>query len=487
MSKAVNDRHGDDKTIIDDVLAEFGKIASVPRPSHHEEKISSHLQKWADAHGFKAVRDNAKNVIIDVPATAGMEHKKTVALQAHMDMVFACADPATDPLTTAINVINDGEYISTGGKTSLGADNGIGLAIALCLAKGKVPHGPLRLIVTADEEDGATGAKNLHPDTVKDVSYMINIDVEDEGTVIVSSASSTLCSFTADAEVRKPAGNAAFKITLDGLTGGHSGVDIDKKRLNAIIAMGNVLQKLKDKGIAFELASWSGGSAVNAIPAQSSATVVTDDPDALFNAIKVCETDLRQDQEKLEPHLSLRAAIVPLPETTLVPSFSDKVIFLAINLKNGVYTMSEDIASLVESSSSLGLLRLDASGFSAVSYVRSSSVSAEEDLLSDHKKRAALAKINCRCERSCAPWPYKKDNRLLAVAKTAYKELFDKDVGVKVIHAGLECGIFAGHNPDTDIIAVGPTIISPHSVNEKCRLDTIPKVWRLLARTLAEV
>ena len=484
---SINDWYGDDKVIINDVLAEFAKIASVPRPSHHEEKISAYLQNWAGDNDFKVVSDNAMNVIIDVPPTAGMEQKKRVALQAHMDMVFASADPQADPLTTMISVINDGEYLSTDGKTSLGADNGIGLAIALCLAKGSLPHGPLRLIITADEEDGANGAKSLHPDTVKDVSYMINIDVEDEGTVIVSSASSVICSFTADAAMHKTTGKTAIKITLDGLTGGHSGVDIDKKRLNAIVAMGSILQKLKNKRVIFELASWSGGNIVNAIPAQSSVTAVTDEPDAFFKAVAACEAELRQNWEKYEPKLSLNAFAVSLPETTLLPSFSDKVISLVTNLKNGVYTMSEHIASLVESSANLGTLRLNASEFSAVSFVRSSSVSAEENLLSDHRKTAALAEISCKCEKSCAPWPYKKDNRLLAIAKTAYKELFNKDVGVKAIHAGLECGTFSGYNPDMDIISIGPTIISPHSVNEKCRLDTIPRVWKLLAKILALV
>ena len=363
-----------DQAIVDELVENFKQLAAVPRPSHHEEKISNFLKDWAEGLGFAVIQDEALNIVFDIPATSGYENLPLVILQGHMDMVCVAEEGKTfDPLTDPITVVNDGKTLTADG-TSLGADDGSGVAVIMAIAKGAMDHGPLRVLITTDEEDGMEGAFALDSTHLQDAKYLINIDNEDSRSILVSTAAGDSIHVTKVVATQEPALDAAVTIKLGGLAGGHSGVEIGKGRLSGIIGMARLLAYLRDEGITYELASFSGGTANNAIPSGASAVVLVaaNDHAALDSAVEAFREKLASEFANIEKNIVLTVSETERPSLVVSPSARDAALEFCTQVINGVYSMSKDMEGLVESSSNLGSFFLDASGLSASTYIRSS-------------------------------------------------------------------------------------------------------------------
>jgi dipeptidase D len=478
----VNRISAEDRQIIEAVTDNFMLLTKVPRPSGYMEKISPFLLNWAREQGFDPVQDEALNIIFDVPATEGMESLPLCVLQGHMDMVCVGVDgkqydPQNDPITV---IRDDVAGTLTADGTSLGADDGAGVAIIMAVAQGRMAHGPIRVIITVTEETTMYGVQHLDKKYVQDAAYLINIDSEESDIVTVSSAAGANVIVTSDVKSHAPEGDAAAVITLSGLTGGHSGMDIGKGRLNAIRELGDALTTA---GVSYEVASISGGSANNAIPTKADITVAFAKKDReKFRAyVSAMNASLHKQYAGVENGLTLSMADCALPKAVVAKEDVRRARKFAEEIINGVYTMSKDYEGLVESSSNLGVFSLSPEkGLYAATYVRSS----RGELLETIKKQQIGVAESCgfawKEVRISDPWPFNPDSKLLALTKQVYRELNGKDIKVEAVHAGLECGEFSMMNPRLDIVSIGPDVVNVHSPGETLYLASIPKTWRLL-------
>ena len=473
-----------------EVLDVFEEICKVPRYSSFEVRIGNWLTTWAATNGFASTRDTVGNVIIEVPATPGMENRELVVLQTHQDMVRAVKEGVqhsweTEPI---VPVVEDGWIHSENFNTSLGADDGIGMATVLAVVQGDAPHGPLRLIMTVEEETTQIGVKQLDTNTVADAKYLINVDFLEEGVVTISSACADVNTF-----IRTPTCEAApsdqyktFKIEVSGLRGGHSGIDINDGRVNAIIALGKLLRGLKLEEL--KLSSLTGGSAVNAIPAFASAVIMV--PEEVGAGVSTAATAL---QEELlqgdEEGAQVSATEVTSPEKVLSVSDRDALLALVTGLTNGVVTMSEVIPNLVQTSSNLGSVDADAAAgkMQVVAMMRSSSEADYKQLLKANEDLAKDLGFGWTHSKNCEIWPADPHSELLTICTNVYKTAFDKDISVIATHAGLECGTFKNKNPALDIISIGPTVLNEHSIAERCDFNSCLKVRNLLEGILLQI
>ena len=474
------------------VIENFVALSKVPRPSHHEEKVSAFLVGWAKEQGLEPVQDEVLNVIFDVPATEGCEDYPRVGLQAHMDMVCVGDSPDYDPENDPVRVVVDYDNATmTADGTSLGADDGIGCAIIMSMVQGLAPHGPLRVIFTVDEEDGMTGIMNLDPATVADLKYLINADSEVSDSVIISTAGGVQIDISSSGEYGKaPEGSLAVKVSVSGLAGGHSGVDINKGRLNAIYVLESVLDELTKEGVFHETASMAGGTASNAIPSQAEAMLVIR-PEDLEKAVSIAEeqeTAWKKSAGDTEPNLKIAVTVTDqVPDKVTTDELAGKTHALLEGLVNGVYTMSEEIEGLVESSSNTGILKLTPEGLTVCCYERSSDAEKTEEILAADRKVIEDNGLSAEYFPSGDAWPYNPDSVLLPLTEKVYREQNGSDIKVEALHATLECGTFAVMNPALDMVSIGPDLENVHSTSEMLYLRTIPKTFNLLAGILAGI
>ncbi|MDO4939939.1 MAG: beta-Ala-His dipeptidase [Lachnospiraceae bacterium] len=475
--------------ITEDILAQFEEFTQIPRPSHHEEQISNYLFQWAKDHGFEVTQDEENNIIFDVPATEGMEGAPITALQAHMDMVFAVKEGLElDPLTTKIVSKLDGNILSSDGNTSLGADDGIGLAIILQICEGKMSHGPLRIFVTTNEENGMTGAPAIKQEMLDEVAYMINIDSEEEGKVTVSSVAGTNYIYEETYEMTKPTAGNALLVEIKGLTGGHSGLDIDKQRGNANKLLSSALSAIFKKGIDPEIASFDGGTANNAIASSAKTVICLNEKEKTEKLLEEIFLDYKEALKDTDPDMTFSVTDTQMPEKALSVNDSKDFTMLFSEIPDGVYTWSEEIENFPESSSNLGILKLEDGKLHSESYARSSSPEKKEKLEVIYRENAEkYGNVEVILHKHSEAWAYNPDSRLLEITKEAYKDLFGKDIEVLAIHAGLECGTFAAIKPGIALISIGPTIYNPHTINEVCLTDTIEPVWKLIESILTKL
>lgn len=480
----------DDVRIVQEVVDRFLPLTQVPRPSHHEERIGEYLFDRAVAHGLQPERDAVGNVIVDVPATPGMEDRPPVILQSHMDMVCAADDGFMfDPLTDPIRAIVTDETITADG-TSLGSDDGIGVALCLCVSDGLIAHGPVRIIYTVNEEDGLDGAFNLDPKYVSDAAYLINLDGEESDSILVSTAAGVQLFFSRETETVPSAGyDAAATLSLKGGKGGHSGIEINKNRANCIRALAGLLLRLRTEGIGFSVASVSGGAAPNAIPSAASAVLAfhSEDTERIESVCAAWQQDTRLFYIASDPDLTALISPAELPDTVLSDRELNNMLSFVTGIPDGVHTVSPDAAGLVESSSNLGLFSCDAGGLSATDYIRSSDPERLEELIGIQTGLAESRGYTVGQAKVSDAWKFNPDSRLLAMAKNAYLELNGKEPVVIALHAGLECGTFAAYNPGLDMIAIGPDLKDVHTPRETCLLNSVPKTYRLLEKLLAEI
>lgn len=461
---------------LDRILEEFSRIATIPRPSHHEKQIGAYLCDWAQRHNLPYILDELGNVIIDKPAAIGYERAPKVILQAHMDMVCVAEKGISyNPLKDAINVVNDGSFLFAEG-TSLGADDGIGIAIALCLLSDEsILHGPLRALFTVNEEDGmASGA--IDPKYL-DADYLINLDWEWLGSLCNSSAGGDFMAFTRKYKSMKADDTySALKIELSGLLGGHSGVDIHKGRVNAIVCISRLLQRLSDEQIRYQLNDFHGGQARNAIPASAEATISVH-PDSIsevYKTIKVYDNELKAAFGEIEPGMALRCTVPDERPSSVIPKEDADALFdLILTLPNGVHTMSPYVGGLVESSQNLGRLEHTKGELRLAAMARSCVPYRANELLAISSAVARAQGFTYEQGEHSPAWAVNPKSKLTPLTCLIYKELTGNDMVVEPVHGALECGAFYEKNPHLDMIAIGPSLFDVHTPKERCDLHSV--------------
>lgn len=470
-------------------LKEFMAIAEIPRPSHHEEKIGAYLVKWAQKRGLTVEQDAIGDVIIDKPAAPGHERAPLVIIQAHMDMVCVAAEGVPfDPLKDPIKVINDGKTLRAKG-TSLGADDGIGVALALYLLQDEsLVHGPLRVILTVNEEDGMSSI--AMPDKYLDGAYLINLDWEWLGSLCNSAAGGDFLSFTRKAEwVAPSADDHAVKITLKGLLGGHSGVGINLGRANALVCLATALSRIAEAGIPFKIADFHGGQAKNAIPAQAEAviTIPAGSKGQAKELLSAYKKDFAAAFGDIEHSYALTINDEKAPSQVLHPEIGRALISLLNTLPNNINTMSPFVTTLTESSQNLGFLKIDDQTITLEAMERSCVAYRAEEMLRASRLIAEAFGFTYTQGDHVPAWAVNPHSELVPLACEVYSELTGRNMVVEPVHGGLECGAFFEKNPDLDMIAIGPSLTDVHSPDESCDIESIRVTAELVIRILEKL
>ena len=467
----------------------FEQITQVPRPSKKEGRIIAFMEQWGTSHGFEVVKDAVENVLIRVPATPGREAVPPVCLQGHLDMVPEKNEETEfDFETDPIQVWRDGDWLKARG-TTLGADNGIGLAMAMAVAiDPEVSHGPLELLFTVDEETGLTGAMSLVPGFLAS-RKLINIDSEEEGVLFVG------CAGGGDSDIvwarpKITGGRRGFEIKVTGLQGGHSGLNIVENRGNAIKLMGHFLDQLADQG-DYGLVSLDGGDKHNAIPRQCTATLVTDDLEqGALEAIRdQALAAFRQEFAPIEPDAELTVVPIRLAD---VPHWGGEdlrqLICLILSLPHGVRSMCRgDLAGLVETSTNLARVRTDGDTVEFLTSSRSSVEAALVNLRESIAATATLANAAITLHESYPAWQPNMDSALLAHCKKIHEEVTGKAPAVTIIHAGLECGIIGEPYEDMEMISFGPDMHGVHSPAERLSIPSTNNVYTYLKALISSM
>ena len=469
----------------------FYALTQIPRPSGHTQKVAKFLVKFGKDLGLEAFQDECGNVIIRKPATPGMEDRKGIVLQAHMDMVpqknnDKKHDFTKDPIETRIVHKDDGDWVYANG-TTLGADDGLGVAAAMSVLESKtLKHGPIEALFTVDEETRMVGAKALKPGILQG-DILLNLDSETEGELYVGCAGGLDANVTFKyKEAPMPKGYKPFQVIVTGLRGGHSGMEINEGRGNANKVMARVLLPMV-RHFRGKLVSFNGGNMRNAIPREAEAVIAI--PAEKENAaLKVVESTLATVKAEL-------AAIDPNVSITFAPAKATKIIAGTTGLKllralyacpNGVDRMSLEIKDLVETSNNLAIVHTDKGVITVNTLLRGSTDSLKEDLAEAVRCTFELAGAKVFFDGGYSGWSPNMKSPILHTMKDQYKKLFGKEPAVMAIHAGLECGILAGAYPQWDMISCGPTLKSPHSPDERCFIPSVAKWWQFIEAVLQD-
>jgi dipeptidase D len=473
-----------------EILTWFQEISRIPRCSKNEDAICNWLVDWAKEKGLEVKTDKVNNVLIKVPGSPGYENSPAVIIQGHVDMVCEkTPDSDHDFTKDPIQFVYDGEWL-TADKTTLGADNGIAVAMALTLALAKnLPHPPLELLFTVDEETGLTGASALEPGFAEG-KILVNIDSEDEGYFTVGCAGGINTNLSVPLELTSvPDGYRLIKLTAGGMKGGHSGIDINKEKANAIKVVAQTLHQLKTR-VDLRLAGISGGTAHNAIPRDAEAFIFV--PAKELEEVKhitaEAEKNLKAEYKNTDPDLHLKVDESQQKfNQACTAGNTGKIIDFINVLPHGVAFMSTDIEGLVETSNNLARVRVENGFLKVLTSQRSSVVSRLNTLTNRIESVARLAGGEGHSSDGYPPWQPNMDSPLLAKSLKIYENLFHKKPVVEVIHAGLECGIIGDKNPGMDMISIGPTLRYPHSPDEKILVPTIGMVWDFVVQLLKEL
>jgi dipeptidase D len=467
----------------------FDQILTIPRASKDEGKMRDYVIGVAEHNGLEHHADAAGNVVVRKPATAGRENAPITILQGHMDMVQEKnSDVDFDFASDAIQPRRDGDYLNATG-TTLGSDNGIGLAAMLALMeRDDVEHGPLELLFTIDEETGLTGAAQLDASLLRG-RRLINMDSEDEGVLCVGCAGGADTTLTLALSTAPAAADAAaLDLKLHGLKGGHSGIDISLQRGNAIQLLARALHAVS-RHHALRLASFAGGTAHNAIPREAFATTVVAaaDREDVVAALEEQVAAIAGELKTVEPDIALSVDDAETPAECWDEAGSQTVLRLLTALPHGIETMSYDIPGLVETSTNLATARAADGGLAVTMSTRSSVASALEALRGKIRAAAELAGAEVEEHEGYPGWQPDMESELLHVVKALHERELGVDPKVEAVHAGLECGLIGEMIPGMDMISFGPQIEFPHSPDERVRIDSVGRFWKLLTATLAEL
>ncbi len=467
----------------------FADLNAVPRPSKKEERVVEFMMNFGKSLGLETIKDSIDNVIIKKPATSGMENRQTVVLQSHLDMVHQKnGDTIFDFDAQGIEMLTEGDWVTANG-TTLGADNGIGVAtIMALLASKEIPHPAIEALFTIDEETGMTGAIHVDPKNISG-TILLNLDTEDDDELSIGCAGGidTNTSYTYTSEPSKE-NSTSFSITIKGLLGGHSGMDIHRGRGNANKLMTRIVRHLMDQ-FSVQLAAFDGGSLRNAIPREATAHLVVEKSNvAQFKSeFQIISEDIISEYKSIESYLNITFNEVEVPQTVVNSEDSVKIIDTLYAVVNGVYRMSPEIEDLVEASSSLARVIVKEGTFSTQSLQRSSVDSSKKDVANSVK--ASFSAMGCSVVQNgdYPGWSPNANSPILSLMKELYIKRYNEEPKIKACHAGLECGILGKHFPKMDMISFGPNIRAAHSPDEKVQISSVQKYWGYLLETLTKI
>ncbi len=466
----------------------FHLLTQVPRPSGHLEKIQQFLLDWAKERNLDARLDNAGNILMYKPASPGMEDRKVVTLQGHIDMVPQKTPDSphnfeTDPIETWI----DGDWVRAR-NTTLGADDGMAIATIMAIFEDDtLCHGPLEAFMTSDEETTMYGVEHMEDGLLKG-DILLNLDNETHGELMVGSAGGI--NLTAELEFKPVAPDAddkAVRISLHGLRGGHSGLQINEGRANA---NKNLARVVADAIANFEarLAEWKGGNMRNAIPREAEAvlTLPAENVAALKETVETeWQRDLFEEYGIVEPNLKIEVTEVPLPATLVPEEIQDNLVDSLLACHNGVLRFIPHLPTIVETSSNLAIVEIvDGRAFFKV-LVRSSRDSMRQNCVDTLEACFSMAGMKVETDGAYPAWQPSPKSEIVELMESVYQDLFGEPAKVQVVHAGLECSVILSHCPNMDVVSFGPTLESPHTPNERCFIPSVDKYWRLVLETLA--
>ena len=489
----------DEQAIVDEVLAEFKKKKKIPRPSHHEKAVSDYLYQLFSDMGCRVVQDDVNNIIADMEATEDCQGKPLTVLQAHMDMVCVAAEGVDfNPLTDEIKLVREGNLLHADG-TSLGADDGMGIAIIVYIMKHLASHGPLRAVITVDEECGMTGAETLAPEVFADAEYVINCDSEDWDLLTVGSAGSGDITFRQGFCPMRSSLPHLYRLKISGLRGGHSGEEINCGGGNAIKALAACLNSWRKKGISFDLVSFNGGRAKNVIPSSSEAVFYSD---AGLEELAAAADESRQ--EFLAVYGSIEAGAVFAVESVEAAAGEerpqamdryqkDNLLDLLMCLSSGVSAMSQLCPGLVQTSANLGVVRTVFEADRGEKYIEGQYMprSANEGSILEYYRTAEilarLTDFELQTGRISPSWAERQDSRLAKLMLEVFAEQNGQPMRMATIHAGLECSWHLQKNPQLDIVSIGTNNNDIHSPSETLELDTVAPQVKLIAEVLCRI
>ena len=472
------------------VFEQFAKINEIPRPSKHEEKMTAYLQEFGKSHGLETIVDEIGNVLIKKPATPGYENRQTVILQSHQDMVCdKLVDVEFDFNTDAIQTYVDGEWLKAKG-TTLGADDGIGCAIELAiLDSDDIEHGPLECVFTVDEETQLTGASAMKPGFMSG-TMLINLDSEDEGEMFVSCAGgrSTVATFRFTRE-DAPKDYFFAEISLKGLTGGHSGDDINKRRANAIKILSRFVYNMEEK-YGSRLVSFNSGKLHNAIPRDGRAIIAV--PNAVKEQVRA-DWNVFTAAVEDEFHVTDTSMAFKMESTEpakVISAEAGKNIVRALQaVDNGIFAICQDeaLGGMVETSSNIAVVKTSETEMEILASQRSNVMSNLDNQCNTIKAVFQLAGAEVIQNDGYPAWKMNPNSQLTKAAVDAYKKIFGKEPIVRGIHAGLECGLFSEKYPELDMVSFGPTLRDVHTPDERLLIPTVQMVWDHLLEMLKHI
>ena len=467
------------------VFSYFEELCAIPHGSGNTKQISDYLVNFAKSNNLRYIQDADNNVIIFKDGTLGLENKPAVILQGHMDMVCEKdADCSIDMEKQGLDITHDGKYIFARG-TTLGADNGIAVAMGLALlASFDIPHPPLEVMITVDEEIGLLGAASIDLSELKGKT-LINLDSEEEGIFTVACAGGATATISLPAP-KHPVYGPCIRLVVEGLQGGHSGAEIHKNRANANKVMGELLSRIQ-KVMPLSITSLAGGAKDNAIPrsCQVTAVMLGMNVEPLNEIIETLQKEVRAQYD--EPETVIRGENVDaLGGNALSSELSAKVISLLCAVPNGIQAMSEEIPGLVQTSLNLGIAKLD-NELSLSFSVRSSVNTEKEALLEKLRQVAAFHDASYSQMGEYPAWEYKKESALRDTMVKVYREMYGKDPEIMAIHAGLECGLLSEKIPGLDCISLGPEMHDIHTSREKLGIASTERIWQFLLEVLKEL
>ncbi|MEA1785090.1 aminoacyl-histidine dipeptidase [Arenibacter sp. GZD96] len=472
-----------------EVWQKFADLNAVPRASKKEERIIQFVMEFGTSLKLETLKDDVGNVIIRKPGTAGMKNRKTVTLQSHLDMVHQKnKDSDFDFDTQGIPMYVDGDWVKAK-ETTLGADNGLGVAAIMALLESTtIPHPPLEALFTVDEETGMTGAMGLQPDLLKG-EILLNLDTEEDDEIAIGCAGGIDVTATKEYNEKDlPRAVVGYEIDIAGLQGGHSGMDIHKGLGNANKIMNRLLYHLA-LSHNLRIASIDGGGLRNAIPRESYARIVVDKAQttSFEKEFKKLVTIIKAELHVQEPALSMNLKPKTVPKKVMGLGTQEKLLRLLYTLHNGVYAMSASIPDLVETSNNLARISVKKGKIKIGCLARSSVATAKMDLAAALVAAFELAGFEVRLDGDYPGWQPNIESPILALVSATYERLYAKSPRVIACHAGLECGILGKHYPKMDMVSFGPTIKGAHSPDERAQITSVQKFWAWLQAILADI
>ncbi|TVL42575.1 aminoacyl-histidine dipeptidase [Brachyspira hyodysenteriae] len=466
-----------------EVFRWFEEISKIPRRSKHEKQISDFLVKFAKDRNLEVYQNKENNVIIKKEASKGYENIPPVIIQGHMDMVCEkTSESKHDFDKDPIELIVEGDVLRAN-DTTLGADDGIAVAYGLALLDSKdIEHPALEVLITSDEEDGMSGAFSVTDEHLNGKT-LINLDSEVEGTFWVSSAGgiNTVAEFNIEKEANS---NSALKIEVTGLKGGHSGMEIDKQRANAIKILGRVLDSVKDD---INIAYIEGGSVHNAIAKSAYAVITAKDVNKVKNTIEKLYENIKFEYRTADPNIKILISNAENVKECYKKELSNNVISFMMLSPDGVLYMSKDIEGLVQTSANNGVLKEKDNKLTFTIFIRSSVESSSNEIVSRVKTLASITNSNFIYRDGYAAWEYDPNSKVRDIAIKAYKTITGKDPQVASVHVGLECGILKKALKDTDVISMGPNIYNVHTPREYLSISSVDRIWRILKEIIKNI